>query len=120
MFIFWVAKGGFNRKFLYTDNIILTLVSSLINVGVYEAIDMPLWVMTPVICGFTVLVLFIGLFFYRFFRNPTRNIPGSKNDIVSPADGRIIYIKELESNQIPVTVKTVSYTHLTLPTKRIV
>jgi phosphatidylserine decarboxylase len=66
---------------------------------------MPLWVMTPVICGFTVLFLFIGLFFYRFFRNPKRIIPGSENDLVSPADGRIIYIKELESNQIPVTVK---------------
>ena len=105
MFIFWVAKGGFNRKFLYTDNIILSIVSSLINVGIFETIDMPIWVMTPVISGFTVLILFIGLFFYRFFRNPTRNIPGSKNDIVSPADGRIIYIKELESNQIPVTVK---------------
>ena len=105
MFIFWVAKGGFNRRFLYTDNIILGIVSSLINIGIYENIEMPLWVMTPVICGFTVLILFIALFFYRFFRNPTRTIPGSKNDIVSPADGRIIYIKELESNQIPVTVK---------------
>ena len=105
MFIFWVAKGGFNRRFLYTDNIILVIVSSLINIGIYENIEMPLWVMTPVVCGFTVLFLFIALFFYRFFRNPTRKISGSKNDIVSPADGRIIYIKELESNQIPVTVK---------------
>lgn len=105
MFIFWVAKGGFNKRFLYTDNIILAVVSSGLNIAIYKSIDIPLWVMTPVITGFTVLFLFIGLFFYRFFRNPKRIIPGSKNDLVSPADGRIIYIKELESNQIPVTVK---------------
>ena len=51
------------------------------------------------------LFLFIGLFFYRFFRNPKRTIPGDRNDIVAPADGRVIYIKELEKDQIPVSIK---------------
>lgn len=105
MFIFWVAKGGFNKRFLYTDNIALTIVSSLINILIYRLIDMPFWLMTPFVCGTVVLILFILLFFYRFFRNPQRVIPGEMNDIVSPADGRVIYIKELEANQIPVTIK---------------
>jgi phosphatidylserine decarboxylase len=105
LFIFWVAKGGFNKKYLYTDNIVLFIVASVINVGIYNLIKMPLWVITPFISGFIVLILFIALFFYRFFRNPKRQIPGDKNDIVSPADGRIIYIKELEKDQIPVSVK---------------
>jgi len=105
MFIFWVAKGGFNKKYLYTDNITLAIVSTIINIAIYRLIDMPLWIMTPVVSGFVVLVLFIGLFFYRFFRNPKRTIPGDKNDIVSPADGRVIYIKELEKDQIPVSIK---------------
>ncbi len=35
MFIFWVAKGGFNKKYLYTDNIGLSVASSLINIGIY-------------------------------------------------------------------------------------
>jgi len=105
MFIFWVAKGGFNKRFLYTDNIALTIVSSLINILIYRLIDMPFWLMTPFVCGTVVLILFILLFFYRFFRNPNRVIPGEINDIVSPADGRVIYIKELEANQIPVTIK---------------
>lgn len=105
MFIFWVAKGGFNKKFLYTDNIILAIVSSIINIGIYKSINMPFWLLVPFVCGTIVLILFILLFFYRFFRNPNRIIPGDINDIVSPADGRVIYIKELEVNQIPVTVK---------------
>lgn len=105
IFIFWVAKGGINRRFLYTDNLLISIIAIVINLLVFELITMPLWLMTPFICGFIVLLLFIGLFFFRFFRNPARKIRGSRNDIVSPADGRIIYIKELESNQIPVTVK---------------
>jgi phosphatidylserine decarboxylase len=105
MFIFWVAKGGFNKKFLYTDNISLTIVSAVINLVIYSFIEMPFWLMVPFVSGTVVLILFILLFFYRFFRNPKRVIPGEMNDIVSPADGRIIYIKELEANQIPVTIK---------------
>ena len=105
LFIFWIAKGGLNRKFLYTDNVWLALATAAINITVYLFVTLPLWVITPFISGFVVLVLFIALFFYRFFRNPHREIPGDSNDIVSGADGRIIYIKELEINQTPVTVK---------------
>jgi phosphatidylserine decarboxylase len=105
LFIFWVAKGGFNKKYLYTDNVGLAIFSSLINMFIYESISMPLWIMAPFVSGVIILALFIMLFFYRFFRNPTRIIPGVDDDIVSPADGRIIYIKELEVNQIPVTIK---------------
>lgn len=49
--------------------------------------------------------LFIILFLYRFFRNPARIITSDPDEFVSPADGRIIYIKELEKGQIPVSVK---------------
>jgi phosphatidylserine decarboxylase len=105
IFIFWVVKGGFNKKYLYTDNLLLAGVSSISNLFIYHLLPIPLWLMVPLITGIVVLILFIGLYFYRFYRNPKRNIPGNKNDIVSPADGRVIYIKELEINQIPVTVK---------------
>jgi phosphatidylserine decarboxylase len=105
MFIFWVAKGGFNRKYLYTDNIILAIVSSVINLIIFYFIPIPFWIIVPFVSGTTVLLLFIALYYYRFYRNPNRIIPGDRNDIVSPADGRIIYIKELEINQTPVTVK---------------
>ena len=106
MFIFWVVKGGFNRNFLYSDNLILGTISSLIIIPItYSFPLIPLYIVTPFISGFLILFLFILLFLFRFFRNPKRLIPGDSNDFVSPADGRIIYIKELEENQIPVTVK---------------
>lgn len=105
LFVFFVAKGGFNRKYLYTDNIILGTVASIIGIIFYQLLPLSLWLITPFISGLTVLVLFVGLFLFRFFRNPRRTIPGVHDDMVSGADGRVIYIKELEANQIPVTVK---------------
>jgi phosphatidylserine decarboxylase len=117
VFIFWVVKGGFNRKYLYTDNVILSFISALLNLAIYYILPMPLWIMTPFISGFVVLFLFGLLFIYRFFRNPKRIIPGERNDFVSPADGRVIYIKELEANQIPVTVKKKRISHISEITK---
>ena len=105
LFIFWVTKGGFNKKFLYSDNLLIAFIATGMNLLIYSTISVPLIIITPFISGSIVLLLFVALFFYRFFRNPKRKIPGDKDDIVSPADGRVIYIKELESNQIPITVK---------------
>lgn len=117
IFIFFVAKGGFNKKFLYTDNLILGTVSALITVTVYYTTSVPFWIIVPFINGLIVLLLFILLFFFRFYGNPKRTIPGDKNDIVSGADGRIIYIKELEANQIPVTVKKMRISNVSEITK---
>jgi phosphatidylserine decarboxylase len=117
LFIFWVVKGGFNKKYLYTDNILLSVSGSAINVGIYTLLKVPLWIISPVICGLVVLLLFFGLFFYRFFRNPERKIHGNCNDIVSAADGRVIYIKELEKNQIPITIKKLRISTLSEITK---
>lgn len=45
-----------------------------------------------------VLLVFLGLFVFSFFRNPERRIPGEAGLIVSPADGRVVVIKD-EENQ---------------------
>ena len=47
--------------------------------------------------GYPLLCLLFGvcaLFLLSFFRNPTRVISGSDTDVVSPADGRVIEVKE--------------------------
>lgn len=117
MFIFWVSKGGFNRKYLYTDNVFLAVVSTTVGLILYHIIQIPFFVFVIILCPIIVFLLFVGLFFYRFFRNPKREIPGNENDIVAPADGRIIYIKELEVNQTPVTIKKMRVANINEITK---
>jgi phosphatidylserine decarboxylase len=104
-FIFWIAKGGFNTRYLYTDNIFLGIAISAISFLVWKVSGMSLIPLLLLVAPATGFVLFILLFLYRFFRNPKRKITSDPDSIVSPADGRIIYIKELEKGQIPVSVK---------------
>lgn len=117
MFIFWIAKGGFNKKYLYTDNIVLGTVSAVLTLLIYQFLPIPFAVQAIIVTPFIVFILFVGLFFYRFFRNPKRSIPGGPNDIVAAADGRIIYIKELEKNQTPVSVKKMRMANISEITK---
>ncbi|HQJ21494.1 MAG TPA: phosphatidylserine decarboxylase [Bacteroidales bacterium] len=41
----------------------------------------------------------------RFWRVPFRKVIASENELVSPADGKVIYIRELSKNVMPVSVK---------------
>lgn len=53
------------------------------------------------------LILALGFLFWRyvwFFRNPARKIPTGQN-IVSPADGTVVYVKELEPAQEVIVIK---------------
>ncbi len=45
------------------------------------------------------LAIFILLFTLNFFRDPERNIPSDDNIIVSPADGKILLIKDVVENR---------------------
>ena len=104
-FIFWVSKGGFNKRYLYTDNILLGIGISGFSIILYSLTGIGLPLLLLIICPGIGFCLFVILFLYRFFRNPVREITSDPDEIVSPADGRIIYIKELEKGQIPVSVK---------------
>ncbi len=95
----------------------LGLISAILSVLVYRLFVIPLFIHVIIITPFIVFVLFMGLFFFRFFRNPKREIPGGPNDIVAAADGRIIYIKELEINQTPVSIKKMRVANISEITK---
>ena len=40
------------------------------------------------------LLVFLGLFVFYFFRNPNRTIPMEPGVVVSPADGRVVVVKD--------------------------
>ena len=47
-----------------------------------------------------VLFSLVTLFIIWFFRNPERNVPTGDNIVISPADGKIIDIKEVDESRI--------------------
>jgi len=64
---------------------------------------LPLLVLTVIfvsvgIKSLALLFLLMTLFVTNFFRNPERIIPTDTNAVVSPADGRVLKIEEVEGN----------------------
>jgi len=53
----------------------------------------------------------------RFWHTPRRKITSNDGEIVSPADGNIIYIKKIEKNGIPISVKGKTFSKLEELTK---
>ena len=58
-----------------------------------------------------ILIFFLILFFlflywkfYFFFRNPERIVPDG-NNIVSPADGTVVYIRKIDNSLVPMSIK---------------
>lgn len=58
------------------------------------------------LAGATTLVVIIIIFwrYFYFFRDPERSIPDGRN-IVSPADGTIVYVKEFKKGMAPIAIK---------------
>jgi len=54
---------------------------------------------------FVIGALSISLLLWRFYRDPERVPPEDENVILSPADGRIIYVKKMEDGEIPFSEK---------------
>lgn len=52
-----------------------------------------------------VIVTAFGLLAYRFYRDPERTPPDHTGVIVSPADGRVIYVRRSENGVLPFSTK---------------
>lgn len=53
----------------------------------------------------TGIAVSVGTILYFFFRDPNRDAPHRDDWIISPADGTVIYVKEIHNGQFPFTVK---------------
>lgn len=54
--------------------------------------------------GVTVLAALTGLLIV-FFRDPDRPVPSREDVIVSPADGRVVYVRPVQPGQLPLATK---------------
>ncbi len=52
---------------------------------------------TPVSVPVGAVLVFLALFVFYFFRNPDRKIPMEPGVVVSPADGRVVVVKDEEN-----------------------
>lgn len=80
-----------SREGMVTIVIVNILVSLSIILIIFSNLPMLYWLLIPLL-SVEILVIY-------FFRDPERRIPMDENAIVSPADGKVVLIKEVYEDQ---------------------
>lgn len=87
-----IAREGF-------PFIIGTLVPGAILAGLYSSHGSA----TLLIIG--IVLMLLGLFCLAFFRNPRRDIQGDDSVLVSPADGKVVVVREVDDEFVGPALK---------------
>jgi len=105
-----LAAIGANPKFCNLD-LLKSLKIGFLS-GVFGSIVLSFLLYTELIPQFApmlsiVSTLLAGFFIvlWIFFRDPKRTPPANFNAIVSPADGKIVYIREVQKGVVPCAIK---------------
>jgi phosphatidylserine decarboxylase len=98
----WKWQLGLLR--IGTLAILATLLSGLFVALLGKWLSLALLLSTGLTWVLAILAVFAFLA-YRFYRDPERNVPNLTGAIVSPADGKVVYIRESRDGMLPVSTK---------------
>jgi phosphatidylserine decarboxylase len=84
--------------------LLLALLSSLLVAYLANLIPIIPGLQSILVWVITLTSVF-SLLAYRFYRDPERTVPERDNTIVSPADGKVIYIRTSKEGMLPVSQK---------------
>lgn len=97
-------KWELERKIIVPAAFFIGILSWLLVMGAIISWNLTFWQ----ILVFEILIIAatsISLLMWRFYRDPERVPPENENVVLSPADGRIIYVKKVEDGEIPFSEK---------------
>ena len=112
LYLWLHRKTRMRLMFLYQDNLAVDIISSIIVYILYRQEVFRSWIILLII----MLIMVCGTAFVftmiRFWRTPRRKSSAGPGQVISPADGSIIYVRKLEKGEIPVAVKENGYSRL--------
>ncbi|MBE0673894.1 MAG: phosphatidylserine decarboxylase family protein [Bacteroidales bacterium] len=105
LYLYLRRKTKIGTRYLYTDNPAVAMISAIVVFVLYRMHVTDHWLLYGilVICSVTFLAFVFTMI--RFWRIPRRRVAAVPGQIVSPADGKVIYIKRITGGEIPVSVK---------------
>lgn len=109
-FMVLYKKLNLPKRCFYKESIIAGLIGSILSIFLLAFSDK--WYLHIILVWSTGLLSSILVILWSFYRDPNRNFDGKENIILSPADGRIIYIRKVEKGNIPVSIKGRKDIHL--------
>jgi phosphatidylserine decarboxylase len=97
-------KTKISLKYLYIDNVAVIIPVALLALWLNSLKLHPAILIVLVIPVLTPALAF-AYTMIRFWRTPARKVKAGADEIISPADGNVIYIKKIEAGNVPVSVK---------------
>jgi phosphatidylserine decarboxylase len=91
-------------KISLLSSLFIGLFAGLIVSGI-EGIYYIKYIHSLILLIFLILGIFASFLVWRFYRNPERIPPEDTKTILSPADGKVIYVKRYENGCIPYSEK---------------
>lgn len=85
----------------------VALLAGCAGVGVWlleRAISLP-WVAEAAFVAALALGAALAILAFRFYRDPERTPPERDDVVVSPADGEVVYVREVRNGRVPVSTK---------------
>jgi phosphatidylserine decarboxylase len=117
LYIYIRKKTGIRTRFIFIDNPIVFTLGALTAIILYYTVFHHLLIPALITVLFMSGLLTLTLSMIRFWRTPARKCNAEEPDIVSPADGKIIYIKKIDNQEEPISVKKGEISRLTELTK---
>lgn len=105
LYFYLHTKTHISLKFLFIDNLIVIVVASILSYLMSVILSGgPYWLSFIFVPVFVAVIAFT-ITMIRFWRTPNRKISAKPNEIISPADGNIIYFHKLEVGDVPISYK---------------
>jgi phosphatidylserine decarboxylase len=105
LYMYLRRKTRIDTRYLWTDNPVVALTAALTVFLLVRPHATGWWLLSLVLLAGLVLFFAFILTMVRFWRVPRRRVTAGPGQIVSPADGKIIYIRKIAEGEIPESVK---------------
>ena len=105
IFLCLIFKSKIRSAFLYRDNLAIIVGASIITYLIFITVLRYNRTLAMATSPVIVISFIMGLTLFRFYRNPIRQCNASNKDILAPADGFVTYIKRIEGDKIPISIK---------------
>ncbi|MFB6340637.1 phosphatidylserine decarboxylase [Saccharicrinis sp. FJH62] len=102
MYYYLHYKTKISLKYLFIDNPIVILISVILFLLLHKLSNN---LIAYFVSAASIPLLGFIITMIRFWRTPVRKVVAKNNQLVSPADGNVIYIKKVEKGEIPVSIK---------------
>jgi len=105
LYLFLRHKTKIETRYLYIDNPSVAMISAFVVFILFKPHLTGQWIPAGAVLICSVGFLAFVFTMIRFWRVPRRKITAAPGQIVSPADGRVIYIRKITRGEIPISVK---------------